>query len=341
MPEVDLVFPRAYVEFTDPADEDQLFRCDLTWLTSAYMCIFGQGCQGIYADAPDVGCCTLGAHFADKDDERRVSGFVAELTPDDWQFHPGRKVRTTDWVETDEDGERKTLTIERDGQQACVFHNRTDFAPGVGQGGAGCALHGLALRQGRNPVETKPDQTPVTLADRGAEQAIRELLAREVPDHGVIGEEFGRDRPDAAHVWVIDPIDGTKAFISGLPIFGTLIALLRDGVPVLGVMDQPISGEFSAITASIASASAPAMPASCRSTVRSSLACETTRPSASGSPSSRTTSPSLNSVSGSGAMRSPDRMMDVTTASPSAILMSSLTGLPRMAESLVILASAR
>ena len=83
----------------------------------------------------------------------------------------------------------------------------------------------------------------MTLADRGAEQAIRELLAREVPDHGVIGEEFGRDRPDAAHVWVIDPIDGTKAFISGLPIYGTLIALLRDGVPVLGVMDQPISGE--------------------------------------------------------------------------------------------------
>ena len=54
MPEVDLVFPRAYVEFVDPADGDQVFRCDLTWLTSAYMCIFGQGCQGIYADAPDV-----------------------------------------------------------------------------------------------------------------------------------------------------------------------------------------------------------------------------------------------------------------------------------------------
>ncbi len=83
----------------------------------------------------------------------------------------------------------------------------------------------------------------MTLADRGAEQAIRDLLSREVPDHGVIGEEFGRDRSDASHVWVIDPIDGTKAFISGLPIFGTLIALLRDGVPVLGVMDQPISGE--------------------------------------------------------------------------------------------------
>ena len=152
MPEVDLVFPRAFVEFADPADETQVFKCDLTWLTSSYTCIFGQGCQGIYADAPDVGCCTLGAHFADKDDEKRVAGFVAQLTPDDWQFHPRRAVRRADWIETDDEGERKTLAIEHDGQQACVFHNRTDFASG-----AGCALHGLAVRQGRNPLETKPD----------------------------------------------------------------------------------------------------------------------------------------------------------------------------------------
>ena len=157
MPEVDLVFPRAHVEFADPADEAQVFRCDLTWLTSSYMCIFGQGCQGIYADAPDVGCCTLGAHFADRDDESRVAVSVAQLTPVDWQFHPGRRVKKSDWVDTDDDGERKTLTVEYDGQQACVFHNRGDFAPAGGQGGAGCALHGLALRQGRNPLETKPD----------------------------------------------------------------------------------------------------------------------------------------------------------------------------------------
>jgi hypothetical protein len=152
VPEVDLVFPRAFVEFADPADETQVFKCDLTWLTSSYTCIFGQGCQGIYADAPDVGCCTLGAHFSDKDDEKRVAGFVAQLTPDDWQFHPRRAVRRADWIETDDEGERKTLAIDHDGQQACVFHNRTDFASG-----AGCALHGLALRQGRNPLETKPD----------------------------------------------------------------------------------------------------------------------------------------------------------------------------------------
>ncbi|PVG82483.1 hypothetical protein DDE18_13600 [Nocardioides gansuensis] len=168
MPEVDLVFPRAYVEFVDPADDDQVFRCDLTWLTSGFMCIFGQGCQGIYKESPDTGCCTLGAHFADTDDERRVAAFVAQLSPDQWQFHPGRQVRPRDWVEKDEDGERKTRTHEIDGQAACVFHNRTDFARG-----AGCALHVLALDQGRNPLETKPDvcwQLPIRRTYRAVER---------------------------------------------------------------------------------------------------------------------------------------------------------------------------
>ncbi|QIK74520.1 hypothetical protein [Nocardioides piscis] len=177
MPEVDLVFPRAFVEFADPADADQIFRCDLTWLTSSYTCIFGQGCQGIYADAPDTGCCTLGAHFADKDDESRVATFVAQLTPDTWQFHPRRaKVKKADWIETDDDGDRKTRTLEHDGQSACVFHNRADFAPPDGRGeqiGAGCALHLLALQQGRNPLETKPDvcwQLPIRRTFRTVER---------------------------------------------------------------------------------------------------------------------------------------------------------------------------
>ena len=88
MPEVDLVFPRAFVEFANPDDDSEVLRCDLTWLTSRYQCIFGQGCQGIYKESPDVGCCTLGAHFADKDDERRVTAEVARLDADLWQFRP-------------------------------------------------------------------------------------------------------------------------------------------------------------------------------------------------------------------------------------------------------------
>lgn len=85
---------------------------------------------------------------------------------------------------------------------------------------------------------------PVTEADRGAEAAIRALIARRFPDHGVIGEEYGADRPEADHVWVIDPIDGTRAFVAGLPLWTTLIALRFAGTPVLGVIGQPYLREF-------------------------------------------------------------------------------------------------
>jgi inositol-phosphate phosphatase/L-galactose 1-phosphate phosphatase/histidinol-phosphatase len=92
-------------------------------------------------------------------------------------------------------------------------------------------------------VDAKPDATPVTAADRAAEETVRRLIEAEYPTHGIIGEEFGRMREDAECVWAIDPIDGTKAFISGIPTFGTLIALLVRGEAVLGIIDQPISGE--------------------------------------------------------------------------------------------------
>jgi histidinol phosphatase-like enzyme (inositol monophosphatase family) len=92
-------------------------------------------------------------------------------------------------------------------------------------------------------VETKNDNTPVTAADREAEAEMRALIEARFPDHGVLGEELGRTRPEADYVWVIDPIDGTKSFISGVPLFGVLIALTFKGVPVLGVIDQPILRE--------------------------------------------------------------------------------------------------
>jgi len=92
-------------------------------------------------------------------------------------------------------------------------------------------------------MEAKADLSPVTEADRAAEAAMRAILAGERPDDGVIGEEYGADRPDAERVWVLDPIDGTRSFVAGRPIFGTLIALLDRGKPVLGMIDQPISGE--------------------------------------------------------------------------------------------------
>ena len=88
MAETPLDTARIWVEFTDPADSEQRFRCDLTWLTSSWTCIFGAGCPGIYADRPDDGCCTLGAHFTDKDDVKRVKAAVKELGADEWQHHP-------------------------------------------------------------------------------------------------------------------------------------------------------------------------------------------------------------------------------------------------------------
>jgi inositol-phosphate phosphatase/L-galactose 1-phosphate phosphatase/histidinol-phosphatase len=83
----------------------------------------------------------------------------------------------------------------------------------------------------------------VTAADRAAEAAMRRLIAARFPEHGIVGEEYGSERDDAEFVWVLDPIDGTKSFISGVPLFGTLIALARNGQPLLGIIDQPILRE--------------------------------------------------------------------------------------------------
>jgi hypothetical protein len=145
VPEVPLDFPRAFVEFPDPADATQVFRCDLTWLTSCWTCIFGSGCAGIYADAPDSGCCTLGAHFSDEADEQRVAAYVGELTADDWQHRA--EGLAGGWTE-EVDGERKTRVVDG----ACIFHNQRGFP-----GGYGCALHAWSLRTGRKPHTTKPD----------------------------------------------------------------------------------------------------------------------------------------------------------------------------------------
>jgi len=142
MPEVPLDFPREWVEFPDPADSDQVIRADLTWLCSRWTCIFGSGCAGIYEGRPDDGCCTLGAHFSDDDDRKRVESWVERLTQQTWQ-HYAKK-----WTEQDEDGEPKTKVVDG----ACIFLNRPGF-----RAGAGCALHGQALREGRNPLEAKPD----------------------------------------------------------------------------------------------------------------------------------------------------------------------------------------
>jgi inositol-phosphate phosphatase / L-galactose 1-phosphate phosphatase / histidinol-phosphatase len=103
----------------------------------------------------------------------------------------------------------------------------------------------IIRRYWRQPiaVEHKADDSPVTIADREVEETLRALIRATWPDHGIAGEEFAAERGDALLVWCLDPIDGTKSFITGRPLFGTLIALSRAGRPILGVIDQCVLGE--------------------------------------------------------------------------------------------------
>jgi hypothetical protein len=169
-PEVSLDFSREWIEFADPADADHVVRADLTWLSSAWTCIFGRGCAGVVEGRPDDGCCSHGAYFTDEDDLARVTAAVADLDGDDWQLAAaGQGSTPTDgWTEQDsaeDDGDggdgdggvRSLRTRVVDG--ACIFLNR----PGH-PGGTGCALHRMALRHGLHPLTTKPDvcwQLPV------------------------------------------------------------------------------------------------------------------------------------------------------------------------------------
>ena len=106
---------------------------------------------------------------------------------------------------------------------------------------AGAAIR--PLFRGDWQAEVKPDHSAVTEADRADAAAMRAILEAERPDEGIIGEEYGTRNEGAIRQWVLDPIDGTQSFVAGRPIFGTLIALMQDGWPVLGVIDQPILNE--------------------------------------------------------------------------------------------------
>ena len=160
--ETPLDISRYWVEFPDPANEDQVLRCDLTWLTSRWACIFGRGCPGLYASQPDDACCAHGAHLSDADDEARVRRFADQLGDEDWQR---RSEGLADGIFETEDGELKTRVVDG----VCVFFNRLGFS-----GGYGCALHLYALKTGRHPMETKPDvcwQMPIRRAYRNVDRA--------------------------------------------------------------------------------------------------------------------------------------------------------------------------
>ncbi len=101
----------------------------------------------------------------------------------------------------------------------------------------------LKWYRGQFSVDLKEDQSPVTIADRKAEEILRKKISQHFPEHGIIGEEFGSNNSDAEWVWTIDPVDGTRSFVRGLPLFASMVALLHNGEPVLGIIELPALGE--------------------------------------------------------------------------------------------------
>jgi hypothetical protein len=218
------------LEFVDPADGDQMYRCDLTWLTSNWTCIFGNGCQGIYETSPDAGCCTLGAHFSDADDEERVAVWVDKLDDTLWErrseaLNKKGEVSRKKWVEV-EDGERKTLAVTSKAGSACIFHNSRDFA-----GGYGCALHALALREGVHFVETKPDvcwQLPIRRTFRDVER-IDGTTYSEIS----IGEYDRRGWGPGGHDLDWYCSGNTEAHVGSEPVY------LSNATELIALMGQP------------------------------------------------------------------------------------------------------
>lgn len=155
--EAPLDFPREWLEFLDPADDEHLIVADLTWLTSRWTCVFGTpACQGILVEQPDAGCCTHGAFLSDSDDRKRLRKAVKMLTPEEWQLmeqarNKKGKIGREGYLEWDELSTGPAERTRRvDG--ACIFLNRPGFP-----GGVGCALHIMAQRLGVPPHTVKPD----------------------------------------------------------------------------------------------------------------------------------------------------------------------------------------
>lgn len=191
-------FPRDWVEFVNPANLQELFKCDLTWLTSYWQCIYGNGCCGIDGDKPDAGCCSDGAYYTGKDDEDRVLKAAKKLKKSDWQFFDqARDKKSNTKLRISEiglDKDRKTRKVK----DSCIFLNRVGYqAPGY-TGLFGCALHHLAIKEGVHFVDTKPDicwQLPLRRSWESREVGDKEITVVVIGEYerlawGEGGEDF-------------------------------------------------------------------------------------------------------------------------------------------------------
>ncbi len=214
MPEVPLDFPREWVEFADPDDPQTVYRVDLTWLTSRWSCIFGAGCRGIVEGRDDDGCCSHGAFYSERADERRVRRFAEQLTAHEWQLRAeGRKRGITEL----EDGKRRTRRVDG----ACIFLNRPGFPAGQG-----CALHLHALNAGLHPLQTKPDvcwQLPVRRTfDRVTRPDDTEVLVT------TIGEYDRRGWGPGGHDLTWWCTGATEAHVGREPVYASYRAELTE-----------------------------------------------------------------------------------------------------------------
>ena len=222
MTEIASGFTRDWVEFTDPNNEEAIFKCDLTWLTSNWSCIYGSGCKGLFKDRPNDGCCTEGAMYSDTTDELRVTKAAQRLTPDMWQFYNEghSKSGKLNISEKDEDGERKTRQVEK----SCIFLNRKEF-----DGQFGCALHHLALKEGKNPLELKPDvcwQLPIRRSYELRPIAEHESLVTVIGEYERLGWGEGGEDFD----WYCT--SNTEAHVGKEPVYKSnqaeLVALMGE-----------------------------------------------------------------------------------------------------------------
>jgi hypothetical protein len=183
------VLEREWVSIRDPADERLRYTFDVSFLMSNYQCIYGQGCQGIGAEAdPVLGCCAHGAYYTDDDEQHRIESMVDELGPELMQFHAKAvKKGITEVV----DGEAKTRTVKG----GCIFLNRSDHPAG-----AGCALHHLAVARGEHHMTYKPTvcwQVPLhrsieeITANDGETMEVHTIAAFERGTWGTGGADFG------------------------------------------------------------------------------------------------------------------------------------------------------
>jgi hypothetical protein len=193
--------PRDWVTFQDPDDGDHEIRADLSFLLSPWSCVWGNGCPGI-AGNPDAGCCSHGAFFADKADRKRVAAAAKELTKAEWQHYGRRPLAQEDELE----GEPAWRTATSGG--ACIYLNGPDFAAG-----AGCALHGLALRTGRHPLELKPDvcwQVPIARSEETHDNGSRTTVVTE------FSRRSWGEGGDSLHWWCTE---SKAAYVAPVPLF--------------------------------------------------------------------------------------------------------------------------